>query len=61
AVKAAEKVLASGKVLFGSGVDLALIKELGLLTAKPFLYVSNSAASYVCPLCIRLAISFESD
>ena len=29
AVKAAEKVLASGKLLFGSDVDLALIKELG--------------------------------
>jgi len=45
AVKAAEKVLADGKVLSNSDVDLALIKELGLLTAKPFLYVFNVDAA----------------
>ena len=44
-VKEAEKVLASGKLLFGSKIDLALIKELGLLTAKPFLYVFNVDAA----------------
>jgi GTP-binding protein YchF len=41
AMREAEKVLAEGKLLFGSKVDLALLKELGLLTAKPFLYVFN--------------------
>lgn len=41
AMREAEKVLADGKLLFGSKVDLALLKELGLLTAKPFLYVFN--------------------
>lgn len=45
AVKAAEKVIADGKVLSQSDVDLALIKELGLLTAKPFLYVFNVDAA----------------
>ncbi len=41
AMREAEKILADGKLLFGSKVDLALLKELGLLTAKPFLYVFN--------------------
>ena len=41
AMREAEKVLADGKLLIGSKVDLALLKELGLLTAKPFLYVFN--------------------
>ena len=41
AMREAEKILAEGKLLFGSKVDLALLKELGLLTAKPFLYVFN--------------------
>ncbi len=41
AMKEAEKVLSEGKVLHGSGVDLGAISELGLLTAKPFLYVFN--------------------
>jgi GTP-binding protein YchF len=40
-MREAEKILADGKLLFGSKVDLALLKELGLLTAKPFLYVFN--------------------
>ena len=44
-VKEAEKVLASGKLLFGSQINLTLIKELGLLTAKPFLYVFNVDAA----------------
>jgi ribosome-binding ATPase len=39
--KRAVEVLNNGKVLFGSGVDLSLIAELQLLTAKPFLYVFN--------------------
>jgi GTP-binding protein YchF len=41
----AQKVLAEGKLLFGSKVDLSLVKELGLLTAKPFLYVFNVDAA----------------
>ncbi|NCX36361.1 MAG: redox-regulated ATPase YchF, partial [Actinobacteria bacterium] len=45
AIKAAEKVLADGKLLFGSNLDLEVLKELGLLTAKPFLYVFNVDAA----------------
>jgi GTP-binding protein YchF len=45
AMREAEKILADGKLLFGSKVDLVLLKELGLLTAKPFLYVFNVAAA----------------
>jgi GTP-binding protein YchF len=45
AMREAEKLLADGKLLFGSKVDLGLLKELGLLTAKPFLYVFNVDAA----------------
>lgn len=45
ALKEAEALLSAGKVLFGSKVDLAALKELGLLTAKPFLYVFNVDAA----------------
>ena len=43
-VQAAKDALAAlndGKLLSASGVDLEPIRELGLLTAKPFLYVFN--------------------
>ena len=53
AIKAAEKVLADGKLLFGSNLDLALLKELGLLTAKPFLYVFNVDAAELGDLELR--------
>ena len=39
--KAAVAALNDGKVLSHAGIDLEPIKELGLLTAKPFLYVFN--------------------
>ena len=41
AAKAAQAALNDGKVLSQAGLDLEPIKELGLLTAKPFLYVFN--------------------
>jgi GTP-binding protein YchF len=41
AVKEAEAVLNAGKPLSSSKVDLSLVAELQLLTAKPFLYVFN--------------------
>jgi GTP-binding protein YchF len=40
-VEAAQKVLDSGQTLFSSGLDLVLLRELSLMTAKPFLYVFN--------------------
>ena len=57
AVKAAEKVLADGKVLSNSNVDLTLIKELGLLTAKPFLYVFNVDAAELADRELRAKMS----
>jgi GTP-binding protein YchF len=41
AVKKAEAHLQSGKPLSSSGLDLELLHDLHLLTAKPFLYVFN--------------------
>ncbi len=38
---AAQKVLDAGTPLSASGLDLDPIRELGLLTAKPFIYVFN--------------------
>ena len=53
AMKEAETVLAAGKLLFGSNVDLSQLKELGLLTAKPFLYVFNVDAAELADLELR--------
>ncbi|MBC9953344.1 redox-regulated ATPase YchF [Leucobacter sp. cx-42] len=39
--KAAQAALNDGKLLSQTDIDLAEIRELGLLTAKPFLYVFN--------------------
>ena len=44
-MKAAQSLLAEGKLLSASKLDLKLLKELGLLTAKPFLYVFNVDAA----------------
>jgi ribosome-binding ATPase len=44
-VKKAEAHLQSGKPLSSSGLDLDVLKELHLLTAKPFLYVFNVDAA----------------
>jgi GTP-binding protein YchF len=41
AVRAAREVLDSGQTIFASGVDREPLRELHLLTAKPFLYVFN--------------------
>ena len=37
----AQKVLDSGKTLFSTGIDPEPLRELGLMTTKPFLYVFN--------------------
>ncbi len=44
-IKEAEKVLQSGKPISSSSMDLNELKELHLLTAKPFLYVFNVDAA----------------
>jgi GTP-binding protein YchF len=41
AVEEAQRVLESGQTLFGSSLDLEPLRELHLMTAKPFLYVFN--------------------
>ena len=38
----ARELLDSGKTLFGAGLDSPELRELSLLTAKPFLYVFNA-------------------
>jgi ribosome-binding ATPase len=45
AVKQAQEVLNAGKLLYSSKVDLTLIADLHLMTAKPFLYVFNVDAA----------------
>ena len=37
----AQKVLDSGRTLFSAGIDAEPLRELGLMTTKPFLYVFN--------------------
>jgi ribosome-binding ATPase len=41
AVQQAAEVLNQGQTVFAAGLDRALLRELHLLTAKPFLYVFN--------------------
>lgn len=57
AVKAAEAHLQSGKPLSTSKVDLSLIAELHLLTAKPFLYVFNVDAAELSDTALRAKLS----
>jgi len=45
AAVAAQAVLDSGKTLFAAGVDVSLLRELNLMTSKPFLYVFNADES----------------
>jgi GTP-binding protein YchF len=45
AAVAAQAVLDSGKTLFGAGVDASPLRELNLMTTKPFLYVFNADES----------------
>lgn len=40
-LRQANEILSSGKLLFGSDLNLELLKEFGFLTAKPFLYLFN--------------------
>ena len=45
AALAAQTVLDSGKTLFAAGTDVSLLRELNLMTTKPFLYVFNADES----------------
>ena len=44
-LRRANEVLSEGKLLSSAKLDLALLKEFGFLTAKPFLYLFNVDAS----------------
>jgi hypothetical protein len=41
AAEQAQEVLQTGRTIFGSGLDRGPLRELHLMTAKPFLYVFN--------------------
>ncbi|MEI6407157.1 MAG: redox-regulated ATPase YchF [Actinomycetes bacterium] len=45
AAKEAQAILNEGKLLYGSKMDIGEIKELQLMTAKPFIYVFNVDAA----------------
>ncbi|MGE0215217.1 redox-regulated ATPase YchF [Mycolicibacterium sp.] len=45
AAQAAQEVLDGGKTLFAAGVDATVLRELNLMTTKPFLYVFNADES----------------
>jgi GTP-binding protein YchF len=53
AIKQAQEILNSGKLLYGSKVDLSLIADLHLMTAKPFLYVFNVDAAELADADLR--------
>ena len=57
AVKKAEAHLQSGKPLSQAGIDLTLLAELHLLTAKPFLYVFNVDAAELGDKDLRAKLS----
>ena len=57
AVKAANEWLQSGKPLSQSKIDLTLLHELHLLTAKPFLYVFNVDAAELTDEALRAKLS----
>lgn len=45
AAVAAQEILNGGTTLFAAGVDIAPLRELNLMTTKPFLYVFNADES----------------
>jgi GTP-binding protein YchF len=45
AAVAAQQILDGGTTLFAAGVDASLLRELNLMTTKPFLYVFNADES----------------
>ncbi len=57
AVKQAQEILNAGKLLYGSKVDLTLIADLHLMTAKPFLYVFNVDAAELADAELRTKLA----
>jgi GTP-binding protein YchF len=56
-LKNAETVLSEGKLLSTAKLDLALLKEFGFLTAKPFLYVFNVDSNSLADNQLRAKLS----
>ena len=57
AVQSAREVLNSGRTLFGAGVDAAPLRELTLLTTKPFIYAFNLDESELGDAALRAELS----
>ncbi|MBO3750803.1 redox-regulated ATPase YchF [Streptosporangiaceae bacterium NEAU-GS5] len=57
AVEAASKILDGGTTMYASGMDLTDLRELHLLTAKPFLYVFNLDADELVDEELRASLS----
>ncbi|MFI6598895.1 redox-regulated ATPase YchF [Nonomuraea sp. NPDC050536] len=57
AAEAAQSVLETGKTIFEAGLDSAELRELHLLTAKPFLYVFNLDADELVDTALRAQLS----
>jgi GTP-binding protein YchF len=57
AVQAAREVLNSGRTLFGASVDTEPLRELTLLTTKPFIYVFNLDESELGDAALRASLS----
>lgn len=53
----AEKVLLSGRTIFEAGLDRTLLRDLFLLTAKPFIYVFNVDADELANQALRAELS----
>lgn len=56
-LKKANEILSEGRLLSGSNIDLALLKEFGFLTAKPFLYLFNVDAKELNDQALRDELS----
>ena len=57
AAEEARKVLEDGRTIFAAGLDPAPLRELFLLTAKPFLYVFNVDADELSDEAMRAELS----
>ncbi len=57
AVKTAKAIIDTGKTLFAAGFDVESVKELHLLTAKPFIYVFNVDAAELADPNLRVTLA----
>ena len=57
AVKAAKAIIETGKTLYATGFDVDSVRELHLLTAKPFIYVFNVDAVELADPTLRTTLA----